>query len=310
MGQAAGRLSAEAMLALLAQRDQPEAMVGNDRRRQRGGRSHERHVGRAVRRRTRSSPSAARPIGSRTRSRRSCPNGSPAAAARARARPRSRRRELGAGSAVLGAVGAASKAMLTSYSDAELRVDRIRPRAVERQDARGRRRRRRATIRRSGSTAWLTTVSDARAARARSPAAARPPASSRRTRCAGATSPRPSSRTPTIWCASATSTRRWQLAEAVVDQAARSAERAAARRAPALEQLGRGVDDEARRRAPAQRRRRRLRAVQAAVPRDRDRGDHAAGRGAVERTGRAVAPAAARHPASGSARRAASRCSS
>ncbi len=29
MGQAAGRLSAEAMLALLEQRDKPEAMVGN-----------------------------------------------------------------------------------------------------------------------------------------------------------------------------------------------------------------------------------------------------------------------------------------
>ena len=74
VGQASGRLSAEAMLELLARRGEARKRwpaVG--RRRQRDGAPHERLGGRGVRRRTRSSPSAVRPIGWRRRSRPSCP---------------------------------------------------------------------------------------------------------------------------------------------------------------------------------------------------------------------------------------------
>ena len=72
--------------------------------------------------------------------------------------------------------------------------------------------------------------------------------------------------------------------------------RAAAPRARRAGAVRARIDDEARDRVPPQHRRRGVRAVQGAVPRDGDRGDHAARRGAVERTGREVAPAPPRHP--------------
>ncbi len=117
-------------------------------------------VGRGVRRRTRSSPNAARPIGSRRRSRRSCPTRIASGSSSRWPQTEVANSELGEEAVVPGAVAA-------GRGDADLvlgRELRVRPNtgasSERRTDARGRRRRRRATIRRSGSTAWLTTVSD------------------------------------------------------------------------------------------------------------------------------------------------------
>ena len=294
MGQAAGRLSAEAMLDA-ARAARPARSDGRQhRRRRRGGRSDERRVGRAVRRRTRSSPSAARRTGSPTRSRRSCPSGIASGSCSRSPRRKSSASELGEDQSFSELWGSV-EGMLTSYSDESFVSTEYGARAVERPDARGRRSKGTSDDPPERVTAWLTTVSD------------------------GALRGLDHHLLLDLLVIEADPLRWRDIAQTVVthaddlvrvgyfDQALaarRGGRRSGGAPAPsgsrtaraALEQFGRGVDDEARDRVPPQHRRRRLRAVQAAVPRDGDRGDHAARRGPVERTGRAVAPAAARHP--------------
>ena len=170
MGRAAGQLSAEAMLKLLDQRNRPEAMVGSINV---AGAVMERmsdDVGLALRRRTRSSRSAARPSGWRWPSRRWCPT--PTASGSCSGWP-SRRCAASEGPPEgFAEMWQRVEGMLTSYSDEKLRLGAVRARAVGRAHPRGRRR---AHQRRPART-HRDLAGDGRRCRA---AHARPPAAAR-----------------------------------------------------------------------------------------------------------------------------------
>ena len=252
MGHAAGRLSADSMLALLEQREKPDAMVGNI------------DVVRAVADRM-SDQSVAQFVAGSVIAERGATDRL-AHAFQALVPEQDRQRQLLAlaeaevAASELGQDQAFSElwgnveGMLTSYSDASFVSTEY---GRELSSARTGR----STVERTSDdppervAAWLTTVSDARAARARSPAAAR----SARHRSGSAPlarhRARPSSTHAEDLVRVGYFDQAWHLAEAVVDQAAADAARQPHARA-ALDRFGRGVDDEARDRAPPQHRRR------------------------------------------------------
>ena len=157
--------------------------------------------------------------------------------------------------------------------------------------------------------AWLDTVTDARAAQPRSPAAARPAVDRSGRRRAGATSPRPSPRTPRTWSASAISIRRWQLADAVGREGQRS-RRGNAARAPRARAARARHDDPACREPARHGRRARTSASRGCATRIGPPVIPRARRSPVGRAGRPLAPPAARHPGRVRRRRGASRSSS
>ena len=285
-------------------------MAGNDRRRRRDGPPDERLGGRAVRRRTRSSRNAAPTDRLAQAFQALVPDTDRQRQLLALARDRGRRHPSSGRKQPSRSCGRRSKAMLTSYSDEKFVSDAIRARAV---GARARAVDVEATSDDPPErvTAWLATVSDgalrgldhaccSRSARHRG-GRPRAGATSRETVITHAEdlvrvgyfdqalAARRSGRRP-----------RRPRVEARKPHGARRARAARARR-----------DDAARRRSSCAsaddegyERFKRL------CARHRDRGDRAAGRSAVERTGRAVAAPAARHPRRVRRGRDASRCSS
>ena len=197
--------------------------------------------------------------------------------------------------------------MMTSYSDASFVSDEYgrelstaRARAVEVEAISDDPPERIAT--------WVATVSDTRAAQSGSSAARRSARRSSATRRAGATSPTRSSAHADDLVRVGHFDQAWRLADAIATEAQNGAGRGPAAQA-ALLRFGHGAMMKHVGEAPAQRGRRRVRALQAAVPRDRPVAHRAARRSAVDRTGRAIAPAAARRAGRRSARPAASPCS-
>ena len=153
----------------------------------------------------RSSRSAARPNGSRTRSRRSCPTSIGSASCSGWRRTKSATEARPRGGRVRGAV-AARRDDADVVLRTRVRLRRLRARAVARA-ARCRRRRAVSDDPPERIAAWLATVSDA-SLRSLDHQLLLDLLASRPTRRAGATSPTPSSPTPRTWSASATSIRR------------------------------------------------------------------------------------------------------
>ena len=298
MGQAAGRLSAEAMLDAARAARQARSDGRHDRRRQRvadrmsdssvaqfvaGSVIAERGADRSARARV-PGPRARHAIGSASCSR--WPQSEVAAS------------ELGQEAVVPGAVGEASRAMLTSYSDENFVSTQYGARAGERARPRRRRRGSRATIRPSGSPAGSAPSATPRCAALDHQLLARSPRHRGGRRRAGATSRetvdrarrRPGARR-LLRPGAGSSPRRSSI------EGGRSAEARSRTARAALERFGRGVDDEARRRAPAHAPTTTATSGSSGcATRSGTAGDRAARRSALERTGRAVAPAAARHP--------------